>query len=76
MTGQSEWQRQAVVYVDELGRECTAEPYASYGKHLTSSSGEVLSAGSYSKEYPYTPTYVIFNPSPSLGGGGNGLALG
>jgi hypothetical protein len=49
------------VYVDELGRPCTTEPYSSYGEYLTGSGGEALPVGSYTKEYTYTPTYVAFN---------------
>ena len=36
------------VYVDEVGRECTSDPHASYGEYLTTSGGEAVTAGAYS----------------------------
>ena len=50
------------VFVDDAGRECTAEPDAGYGDYLTGTSGEALPAGAYNKEYSYTPPFEAFAP--------------
>ncbi len=56
-SGATEAARTLYVYVDNLGRSCEGTPYASYGDYLTGSSGEALAAGTYAKEYTYTPNY-------------------
>ncbi len=56
VAGTTEVARSLYVYVDEGGDACPVYPY--YNTGTTLASGTAVSAGSFSKEYSYTPTNV------------------
>lgn len=61
VSGSIEVPRKLYVYADENGGPCPTAPYANSGATLTG--GEAIGAGTFSKEYTYTPsntsTYIV-----------------
>src|ERR1700689_2905002 len=56
VTGVADGHHALYVYVNENGGVCPVYPY--YNTGTTLASGTAVSAGSFSKEYDYTPTSV------------------